>query len=75
MSTQKLFESVVRIRNLDEFKPFREWLSERLDANVTLLVGAADETQMRQIQGAVRVYQQVIDLIEGSAKSLDKGRP
>lgn len=75
MNRNLLLESCIRIKNLDEFKPFREWLTSELDGEMNVLVSATDEVVLRLAQGSARRLRSILDLLDAAAKQLDKGRP
>lgn len=70
----RLNESLIRIRNLDEFAPFRSWLAAELKSEFDQLAAAVDDRTMRQVQGAVRKLEQLTKLIEESPRALEKSR-
>lgn len=72
--SRSLLECLIRLRNLDEFKAFREYLQTEMQQHVDRLTMSNDDRQMVLAQGSVRVLRELTDLIEQSASLLDKER-
>lgn len=71
---RSLLEALVRIRNLDEFKAFREHLDSEMTKHTDRMTMSNDDRQMVLAQGSVRVLRELTELIGQSAKLLDNER-
>lgn len=67
-----LLEALLKINNLNDFKAFREYLTEQLETHKTRLVFMADDRQVHNLQGRAQALKELIDLIEGAPAALDK---
>ena len=74
MLSRALLESLIRIRNLNEFTAFKDHLAEQVQQAMKTLAGANDDRMMHKAQGAYQALQALQDLIEGSPELLDKER-
>lgn len=70
--TPELLECLVRIKNLNEFKAFREYLEAERKYDMAVLAGANEDRVMHLSQGAYRRTDMIIDLIEQSPMLLEK---
>lgn len=73
-SPLRLYETLAKVRNLNEFAPLREWLLEERDATVLLMTNSNDDRTMHLAQGALRALNKFQELIDKSASLVDKGR-
>lgn len=69
-----LTECLLRIRNLDEFKPLRDHLAGEKAKHMTFLVGCNEDRPLHVAQGMVRALGALTDLIEQAPSLLDKGQ-
>lgn len=60
------------VRNTKELEPFVEWLHQQKAAAVDRLVFQLDGKAMRNAQGRVQAFNEVLNLIEDAPKRLDK---
>lgn len=67
-----LLEALLKINNLNDFKPFREYLAGQLEMHKTRLVFMADDRQVHNLQGRAQALKELMDLIEGAPAALDK---
>lgn len=67
-----LLEALLKINNLNDFKAFREYLTEQLETHKTRLVFMADDRQVHNLQGRAQALKELMDLIEGAPAALDK---
>lgn len=69
-----LAECLLKIKNLNEFKPFREMLVTELDLIKEQLVTQADEKALRNAQGRAQATKAFIELIDDAEKLVDQAR-
>ena len=69
-----LLECLLKIRNLNEFSPFRDYLETELRETMMTMINCNDDRQMHCHQGAVRKLTALHDLIDGAPGLLDKER-
>lgn len=75
MDTRDLYVSALKIRNLDEFQPFRAWLDGQQQEALRVLSSAKDPNIMFAAQGAYGAITRMKELIEASPGLLEKQRP
>lgn len=69
-----LLECTLKIRNLDEFAAFREYLKQEEKAAMKVLAGSRDDRMMYNAQGSYQTLIAIQELIEQSPGLLDKER-
>lgn len=69
-----LAECLLKIKNLNEFRPFREMLDTELNLIKEQLVTQADEKALRNAQGRAQATKAFIDLIDNAEKLVDQSR-
>jgi len=67
-------EVLIRLRNLDEFEPFRKWLEEEKSQALKVLVSSQEDRRMYAAQGAYNQIERLQNLINGADALLDKRR-
>jgi len=72
---EALHRTLLMVRNLPELAPFREFLKRELHSETDMMVGLSDQVGMWRAQGGARVLSKLIEMIEDSAKVLEKQRP
>jgi len=72
--TRELLESLVRIKNLNEFAAFRKYLEEEKAYDMAIMAGTNDDRVMHLAQGAYRRITMLIEAIEAAPKLLEKDR-
>jgi hypothetical protein len=72
--TRALAECLLKIRNLNEFEPFREMLAEEANLLKDQLVTQADDRALRNLQGRAQAITSLIDLIGDAEKLVDQQR-
>lgn len=70
--TDRQLEALLKIRNYPDLVGFKEILRELTDKHLAVLVGAVDDRQMVQAQGAYRAFQSLQELIEDAERLLGK---
>lgn len=68
-----LLESALILRNDSRFKSFVNFMREEQELALRTLTNSFDDRAMYAAQGAYRVVQKILDLIERSPELLDKG--
>lgn len=69
-----LAECLLKIRNLNEFAPFREMLDTESNMLKDQLVTQADDRALRNLQGRAQAITSLIDLIGDAEKLVDQQR-
>ncbi len=72
--TRALAECLLKIRNLNEFEPFREMLATEANLLKDQLVTQADDRALRNLQGRAQAMTSLIDLIGDAEKLVDQQR-
>ena len=75
MLSRPLIESLLRIRNLPEFTAFKAYLGEEQKKVDGMLRNSNDDRMTHQLQGDARRLDSLLNLIEDSAKVLEKTHP
>ena len=69
-----LVETCLRLNNLNEFKPFREYLDTELQRVTSALIECQDDRQVAVLQGEARALKDIKMLIERSPDEADRIR-
>lgn len=69
-----LLECLMRVRNLDEFKPLRDYLAAENTKHTGFLIGCNEDRPMHVCQGMLRATTALTNLIDNSPELLDKER-
>lgn len=72
--SRALAECLLKIKNLNEFQPFREMLVEELNLIKEQLVTQADEKALRNAQGRAQATKSFIELIDNAEKLVEQAR-
>ena len=72
--SRPLLENLLRIRNLDENRAFREFLEAEAQKHDTYMRNANEDRPLAVAQGMSRATHALLDLIEQAPSLLDKGR-
>lgn len=67
-----LYEALLRLRNMPEMAPFRDYLKSEEAKAVDAMIGMNEDRPMYRAQGAVRQLRLLQILIEDAAKVRDK---
>ena len=71
--SRSLAECLMRLRNLDENKPLRDYLAAENAKHMAFLIGCNEDRPMHVAQGMIRATKGLTDLIEQAPSLLDKG--
>lgn len=69
-----LAECLLKIKNLTEFKPFREQLEADLQGIKDALVTQADEKALRNMQGRAQALTSLLEMIDDAEKLVEQSR-
>lgn len=69
-----LAECLLKIKNLNEFKPFREMLESETNQLKDQLVTQADDKALRNLQGRAQALTSLIELVDDAEKLVDQAR-
>ena len=72
--SRPLLECLMRVRNLDEFRPLREYLATENEKHTNFLIGCNEDRPMHVAQGMLRATKGLTDLIDSAPVLLDKER-
>ena len=74
MLDQPLYECLLKIRNLNEFKALRDWIEKEESSLNGQLRNLNDDRALHKSQGAAQELEKIKTLIEGSQALLEKHR-
>jgi hypothetical protein len=69
-----LAECLLKIKNLTEFQPLREYLVADLQGIKDSLVTQADDKALRNMQGRAQALTNLIDMIDDAERLVDLSR-
>lgn len=71
-TNRPLLECLLRLRNLDEFKPLREYLQTEAATHMAFLMNTNEDRPMHVAQGMLRAVDKLQNLIEVSPTLLEQ---
>ena len=74
MLDRPLTEGLLKIRNLNDFKGFRDWLDKKEKELNNSLRDLNEDTPIRLAQGKARFLKELKDLIETSQEVLERNK-